>query len=249
MAGTPPALTLYGLAFEASPIILTGGIASLMGGMLPIIVLTEALNFIGGILSGGESFDIADLLAHFHPVSGTGLLENQIGKYTFFNRAVAANAIIKQPVNISFRMTCPAKGDGGMLIKTATFIALRATLDQHNQMGGTYTLLTPTGIYPNSVLLRLADASQGGTNQSQTEFQWDFEQPLLTQADLQSVQSNVMQLLGNGGQITGTPSWSGVLTGIGSSLGIPTPGLIPGASAVQGSAIAPIGGISNTVPQ
>jgi len=240
--------SLFQLAFQASPIILTGGIASLMGGMLPIIVLTESIAFAGGLLSGAGIPDIPRLFAQFHPIAGATLIDNQFAKYTFLNRATASNAVIKQPLVVSLRMTCPAKGDAGMLVKFATMTALQATLDQHNQLGGTYTVMTPSHIYVNCLNGRLSDVTQGGTNQTQVEWQWDFEQPLLTEQDLDGVQSNVMQMLGNGGQITGAPSWSGLLSGIGSSLGIPLPGLVPGVASIAGSAIAPIPGISS-VPQ
>lgn len=248
MASINPGQTLYQLAFEASPIILTGGVASLMGGMLPVIVLTEALAFTGGLLSGAGIPDITQLFAHFHPMAGATLIDYQFGKYTFFNRATAANAVVKQPLVVSLRMTCPAKGAGGHLIKFATMIGLQATLDYHAQLGGTYTVMTGSHIYVNCLLARVSDVTQGGTNQTQVEWQWDFEQPLLTSQDLQTVQSGVMQMLGTGGQITGAPSWSGLLTGIGTSMGIPTPGLIPGISGVAGSGIAPLPGLAS-VPQ
>jgi hypothetical protein len=46
--------TLYRIAFEVTPIILNNGIANLLGGVLPIVAITEGLNFVAGLLSGGK---------------------------------------------------------------------------------------------------------------------------------------------------------------------------------------------------
>ena len=48
-------------ALQASPIILTGGIATQLGGALPIIALTEAGGLLGSALSGASA--LSEILA------------------------------------------------------------------------------------------------------------------------------------------------------------------------------------------
>src|ERR1700680_1822169 len=99
MSSISPGGAAFKLTYELSPIILTGGIANFMpGGMLPIIALTEPLNFIGGILSGGGDLDLDDFFAHFVPLPGSGLVSQEFGEYPFANQAVAANAVIRKPL-------------------------------------------------------------------------------------------------------------------------------------------------------
>src|SRR5271154_619703 len=93
-----PGLIAYKLAFQLSPIVLTGGIATnIPGGMLPILALTQPLQFLSGLLSGGEDIELDDFFANFHPMAGSTLLENDYGNYPFANQAVAANSGIAQP--------------------------------------------------------------------------------------------------------------------------------------------------------
>ena len=106
----------FKLTYELSPIILTGGIATnIPGGGLPIVSITEALNFTEGLLSGGEDLDLDDFFAHFVPLAGSSLIDQQIAKYPLANQTVAANAVITQPLNISMRMIVAAKDGVGYL--------------------------------------------------------------------------------------------------------------------------------------
>src|SRR5579862_4171588 len=120
--GISPGLSVFKLSFEISPIILTGGVAGFIpGGMLPIVAITEALNFADGLLSGGDELSsLDDFFAHFVPLPGATMLEQRIGEYPFANQAVAANATIALPTTISVRMVCPAREDSGYATKLAT---------------------------------------------------------------------------------------------------------------------------------
>lgn len=222
------------LSFQLSPIILCNGVANEMpGGVLPIIAVTESVNLVLGSLSGSlPSLD--SFFAYFEPMPGGTLGENQIAQYPFANQAVAANAIIQQPLMISMKMICPARGEAGYLASMAAFMTLRATLDQHDRLGGTYTIVTPRAFYTNCVRLRMVDISSGESKQPQHTFQIDFQQPLLTLEAAQQAQNSLMSRLTNGSQINGDPSYSGAAASIGnpSSLaGIAQPGNIGGAAA------------------
>ena len=133
---------LFKLAYEISPIILTGGIAKRSGNYLPIVAITEVANFTLSLLNGKNPLSLDNFFAHFKPVSGSTLIDNEIGDYPFANQSVAANAIIARPKKISMLMQCPAKGAGAYTSKLATFTALKEVLDSHNQSGGTYIVAT-----------------------------------------------------------------------------------------------------------
>ncbi len=205
--------TIFQIGFEASPVILTNGIAKLIpGGMLPIVALTEAANFTLGLLQGNfdQLTNIDRFFAHWIPQSGSTLIKNEIGSYPFANQIVAANAIIKQPNNISMLMVCPVSKTGGYATKLATISAMKSTLDYHHQSGGTYTVVTPSYIYTNCILTAITDVSTGESNQAQTAWRFDFVQPLITASGANSY-STLMNALEGGLPITGNPTWSGLL--------------------------------------
>lgn len=224
----------FKLGFEISPIILTGGVATnIPGGMLPIVSITEAANFVTGLLSGGTDASLDDFFAHFMPIPGSTLAENQIGHYTFANQAVAANAIIAQPLRVSMLMICPVKSALGYAAKLATFTALQAVLAQHDASGGTYTVATPAFIWTNCISLSLKDVTSGESKQTQYIYQWDFEQPLVTQQQAQQAQNTLMSKLSGG-----LPT-DGSLSGAGSTVGVPpsgaAPSLIPASQSLSGA--------------
>jgi hypothetical protein len=203
-----PALIAQKLAFQLSPIILTGGIAQLMGGVLPLIAITEALNFTVGLLSGSSDLDLDNFFASFAPLSGGSLLDIQVATVPFANQAVAANAIIQQPLRISLKMTCPARGPGGFAAKLATLTALQAALQLHTNSGGTFTVATPSFIYTNCLLTALRDVSAGQPSQPQSIWQWDFFQPLLTVDQLGGLMNTMMSKISGGTPSTGALSGS-----------------------------------------
>ena len=101
------AIADFKLSFELSPIYLTGGIAgNISGGYMPIIQLTQGLDF--STLLGGLTLDPDDYFAHFKPISGKRLTSQAIGTFPFANQATAANAVIQMPLNVSMLMICPA---------------------------------------------------------------------------------------------------------------------------------------------
>ena len=105
--------TAFQGAFQISPLILTGGVAAnIPGGMLPVVSLTESLAFVTGLLSGSAQDNLDAFLMQWLPQAGSSLIEQRIGEYTFANQATAANAVIRDPLNISMLMIVAAK-DGG----------------------------------------------------------------------------------------------------------------------------------------
>lgn len=210
---------LFRLGYEISPIILANGVASqIPGQMLPIVALTEAPNFTLGLLSGDAVPSLDNFFAHYRVLPGTTLVNNQIGNYPFANQEVAANAIIAQPKNVSVLMSCPARGEGGYVRKLAVMTALQKVLELHNASGGTYIIATPSGIFTGCIMTTMRDSSSGSSKQVQTDWQFDFVQPLVSLNQAQQVYNSLMQKI-DGGLPTGTaPTWSGIFSTIGSNL-------------------------------
>ena len=203
---------VFDLAYRISPIVLVDGIASeIIGGVLPIVALTESIGFVNGLLSGASVTNLDNFWAHFDVAPGGTLINNTIGQYPFANQTVAANAIIQNPLNLSVVMHCPMRGAGAAVSKLSTLMALQAALDLHNNMGGTYTIATPGYLYTNMIMQTMRDISQSGAGQPQSMFQFDFIRPLTQINELQQVKSTLMKKLTSGGQ-TGT-SWGATGTG------------------------------------
>ena len=231
---------IFRLGFEISPIILQGGLFG-PGGLMPIVAITEAANFLTGLLANpAEAISLDNFFAHFQPMAGGTLIENQVGTYPFANLTVAANAIIVEPLRISLLMRCPVRNAGGYTAKLATFMALQAALEQHTLAGGTYIVATPAYIYTNCLLTGLRDVTGGEGKQVQTTWQWDFMQPLITQAQAAEVQNSAM------GRITnGTPT-DGATSGAAQTAGNPLSGAAP---ATQPALQNTVGGSIQGSPQ
>ena len=227
----------YQLAFQVSPIILVNGIASAIG-MLPIIAITEALNFPFGILASGGNISLDNFFASYEPLPGSTLIDQKIGEYPFANQAVAANAVIAQPLTISLLMNIPARAPGGYAIKLATMAALQAALQQHNNLGGTYTIVTPAGFYTNCVMLSLRDASRGGSKQPQNAYEWVFRKPLLTLDQAEQALNALMSKINAGTPFNGPPAWSGLETNLSVPPSLATLSVAPVASGTAGTGIA-----------
>ena len=158
----------FELANAISPIILTGGIATARGGALPIVSLLGSPSSSAAVSASGSPsslrvIDVAnddealdEFFARFVPVPGSD---------PFANQAIAANALIAQGLRISLQMICPATANYPYPSKLAIIMALQAQLQQHQNMGGLYTVITPAFIYTNCMLLNLRDVSTGGTSQ------------------------------------------------------------------------------------
>lgn len=253
MSDFTPGLVAWELAFQKSPIILTGGILSaLPGSMLPIISITEAINLPLGLLTGGGNVGMDSFFANFRPLPGATVVKNEYATYPFANQQVAANAVISQPVNISYLMTAPANQELGYVTKLAIMTALIAALRAHTQAGGMFICATPSWIYTNCLLVNMSDASVGGTNQVQNSWQLDFFKPLVTLDDAQSAQNGLMSILSSGAPTDAT-GWSGLTPGGSTQPGLAGPSVIPSASpalaantagnnaVIQGAFAAPTG--------
>lgn len=224
----------FQLSYEISPIILVDGVASLIPGrMLPIVAITEALSFTQGLLQGNVDINLDAYFAHFKVIPGGTLVHNQIGQYPFANQAVAANAIIASPLNISVEMKCPGKGQGGYITKILTMTALKQVLDAHNFSGGTYIIATPSFLYENCVMGMVRDISGGETHQVQTTWSLDFSQPLITEGAADTVYNALMKKIADNLPQTGEPTWSGLATSA--------------ASAISGAASSVISSAKNLI--
>jgi len=238
--GISAGLSAFKLSFEISPIIFSGGIANLIpGGMLPIVAVTNALSFADGLLSGGDDLaDLDDFFARFHPLPGATLAEQEIGKYPFANQTVAANAVIVQPLTISLRMICPARGELGYGFKLATMLALQAVVTQHNASAGTYIVATPSFFYTNLLFGRLVDVSSSDDKQPQNTWQWEFDRPLLTLQDAQQAQNSLMSQITAGTPINGAPAYSGLGPALGNPASIAAPNVVGSAAGPAGTGTA-----------
>lgn len=189
----------YNLAFQVSPIIMTGGTV----GLMPVIGLTGQLL---SLLQGGGGLE--DFYATYLPIPGGNVINNAVGTYPFANQQVAANAIIEQPKHISLLMIAPVRATGGYLTKLAIFTSLQAAFQNHNRAGGTYTVMTPAYIYTNCVMTGMTDVTGGDTKQRQVQWQIDFFNPLISQGDAKNAQNQLMGAL-TGGQVVTSSSNSG----------------------------------------
>lgn len=229
---TDAAAQLYQLSYEISPIILNNGIANpSLGGLLPIVSILQASSFVQGILSGSDLTDLNQFFAHFKPMPGGTLVEQEVATYPFANQNVAANAVIATPLHISLMMVAPATGRFGYASKIATMIALQTILAKHNSLGGTYVVVTPAAVYTSCLLTRLSDVTRG-TEQPQVEWQWDFLQPLTTLNQAQAAYNVNMSKLTQAVPTDG--SWSGLANTVAQPSSGAGASLVPAAANTQG---------------
>ena len=209
-----PGQAQFKMAFEISAVTLSGGIASnILGGMMPLISLV-----------GGADAGLDDAFGYFRPLPNTALILQQIGHYPFANLTIAANAQISEPLPISLLMECPVRDAGGYAAKLGIMTSLQNTLKNHIAQGGTFNVATPFFFFNDLLLLGLHDVTGEG-NQPQARWKWDFEKPLITQADAQAAQNQLMSQISQGLPTDGSQSGPGA-SGAAS------------ASAPQGSSIA-----------
>lgn len=207
---------VYNLAFQVSPIVLTGGA---LGVPMPIIGFTGQIGaFLQGVATTG-GIDLSDFYATYLPIPGSTVINNAIATYPFANQQVAANAIIQQPKSVSLLMIAPVRDTGGYLTKMAVFTALQTALENHNQAGGTYTIATPAFLYQNCVMTAMTDVTTGETKQRQIMWQLDFIQPLISTSDANASFSAQIAKI-TGGNVLTQASPSG-LTGGNPLTGIP----------------------------
>lgn len=238
---------IWKLTFELSPIILVNGVAQYlpggMGNMIPIVALTETLNLADDLLTGGN-ISLDNFFAHYRPLPGATLVDQDLGRYPFANQAVAANATIQNPLRVSLQMICPIKQRLGYFTKLATMIALQATLSKHNALGGTYVVATPSFFYSNCVLKTLTDVTANGESaQAQVMWQFDFEAPLLTLNQADEAQNSLLSKLTNGTQLSGDPQWSGAQSVAGNTSSLAGMSANAALGGAGGASIAPPQGI------
>lgn len=177
----PDGLSQFALSYEIAPIILVNGIAEQFAtdGLMSILWLTEGSDTV-------SYSNLDDYFAHFKPLPGSTLADWGIAEYPFASFVMAANAVVKNALRVSLLMQCPARpGPQNMTGKVATFSLIKNMLDQHISAGGMFHVATPAYTYMNCLLVRLSDVSSGADKQVQLAYQWDFMQPLVTQAAAQ----------------------------------------------------------------
>lgn len=208
----PSSNTFIQLSYQVCPIVLTGGSAAQVpGGILPILSLFSGTN---AVTSMGLPFDIGDLddaFGAFNVLPGGTLVSQQIAKYPFANQFVAANATIREPLTLSVIMDAPMRGPNAWAMKQMIMTALKATLDNHNNLGGTYVVITPAYMYTDLIMVSLTDNSRGNNSLPQNAWRFDFEKPLVSLADLQGAQNQLMSKITNGAPTDG--SQTGVQSG------------------------------------
>lgn len=236
-------LSDFQLSYEISPIILTGGSSSgVPGGMTPIVSILQPGAFSDGLPGDGDPFmSLDDYFARFVVLPGGTLIENTVGEYPFANQAVAANAIIAQPLKVSLLMICPVR-DGGYSQKLSTITSMKSSIDDHVNQGGTFTVATPAFLYTNMLLLNVTDVTDGESKQVQLAYQWNFYKPLLTLEDAEAAQNNLMSKISGGTPVDGDPpQWSGTPPTVGNPTSGAAPSAVPAAQNLSGaSAASPI---------
>ena len=242
---TSPGLALYDYTFRITPIFLTGGIAgAIPGAALPIIAIFQPSLFTAITSLASSDFVLDNFFAHFRPLPGATLINQDLGRYPFANQAVAANAVIQEPLTVSMLMVTPVRPPDNVLFKFVTMQAAKAAVDQHNNSGGTYTVLTPSYPYTNGIMRRWVALPDEGT-QSQNMWQLDFEFPLISlQAAVQSY-NNLMGRIGAQTPLTtnaaGQIPWSGLQPTVGGdtsgSIGAPiaSPAIGPSPQGALGA--------------
>lgn len=227
--------------FQLSPIQLVNGIASQMpGGMLPIVALTDPEKYASGF-PAGAGIDPDSFFANWWPLPGTEATSWELGRYPFANQATAANAVIQMPLKVGLLMQCPAKAETvPYLQKLTVFSSAIQTVTQHILAGGSFSIATPSQIYPTALLLRVYDASTEDSRQAQFIWRWDFEVPLITLAQASASYNNLLSRLDSGSFTApgsgGSVPWSGT----GTAAGAPSSSPISPYPTSQGSPPAAI---------
>lgn len=228
------------LSYQVCPIILTGGVASnIPGGTLPILSLFMAVDFSG---------DLDDSFASFNVLPGGQLVLQEIAKYPFANQYVAANAVIRQPLTLSVIMDTPMRGPKAWANKQSIFTALKGILENHNNTGGTYTVMTPAYMYDNMVMISMTDNSRSNNSLPQNAWRFDFERPLVAMQELTS-SLNVFNNNINS-QVPTDTSQTGVQTGLqgGNIVGGEAIAQLPGSSATTDQITSTAGNLTVTTP-
>jgi hypothetical protein len=216
------------LSFEICPLILTGGIATASGGALPITSLTQRG------LPNPRSATLDDYFCHFEVSPGSSILRQEISHLPSANQAIAANGTIAQPLNVSLIMICPINQSITYGQKATIMQSLQASLAQHNNLGGTYTVMTQFFPYTNCIMLDMRDVSTAESKQTQFIYQLDFEQPLVSLDAVTAAYNGLTSKIANGTSTGPTPTWSG-----GAGLPVGNPSNLANQSLVAQPSLSP----------
>nr|WP_254867040.1 hypothetical protein [Salmonella enterica] len=162
------------------------------------------------------------------------MVDYDIGRYPFANQAVAANALLSQPLRIPMLMDAPVNENTGAMTKLVTLSSLQAALQAHASLGGTFIVATPGIIYSNCILRTVRDVTGSNDALPQRQWLWDFEQPLLSETGAEQAINSYLNKIDNGDKATES-AWTSTISAIGNtSLG----------SSVSGAVIGLIGKLS-----
>lgn len=166
---------------------------------------------------------------------GGTLIKNAVATYPFANQAVAANAIIAEPLHVSVLMICPARDAGGYAAKLATMTALQAALALHVNLGGTFIIATPSYLYTGCLLTDMVDVTGGEGRQVQTKWRMDFAQPLLTVSQAAQALNAAMSRISGGLPTDG--ALSGAFNTVNFPPSIAAPSTVGSASNLAGAGV------------
>lgn len=228
--------------YEINPIMLEGGIAG--AGPIPLSTVLSAAKLDNGLynpVAAGEYF------GNFRILPGGTLIANEIAMYPFANQGVAANAVITDPLEIAVEMLVPASAGIGVGIKKQIMTLLKTVLDTHIAYGGWFNISTPSYDYQGCLLKDLTDQTDNGAG-SQVQVRWvfTFVQPLITNAQLQASQNQLLRKISNRTKNAGNPPGSQPLvTDLGAAGTSITQNVVPSATGASnifsGSGLTPNG--------
>ncbi|CAB4132115.1 hypothetical protein UFOVP136_44 [uncultured Caudovirales phage] len=179
------------MQYEFAPILLKNGIAdSYPEKVMSILQLTQ---------QNGYPLDDGGYFGYFSFTNGGTFMQNTVAQYPFANQYTAANAIVRQPNNISLLMTCPARSNMPIDKRQSIFQSLMASLDRHIALGGMFVVYTPMAIMQNCLLLAVRDSSSGENAVLQNGMIFDFTQPqIMTDEDAQKATNATMDKINKG---------------------------------------------------
>lgn len=209
---------LYKLGFEISPVILCDGVAqSIPGGMLPIVALTQSASYVSGLLGGAiELTDMDKYFCHWKAAQGGTMIDYDIGRYPFANQAVAANALLSQPLRVPLLMDAPVNENTGAMTKLVSLSSLQMVLQAHANLGGTFIVATPSLIYNNCILRTVRDVTGSNEPLPQRQWLWEFEQPLISETSAEQAVNNYLNKIDNGDKTT-EGAWTSTVSALGNT--------------------------------
>lgn len=181
----------FRMQYEYAPILLKNGIAEgYPEKVMSILQLTQ---------QNGYPMDDNGYFGYFSFVNGGTYMQNTVAQYPFANQYTAANAIVRQPNNISLLMTCPARSVMPLDRRQSIFQSLIASFDRHIALGGMFVVYTPMAIMQNCLLIAVRDSSSGENAVLQNGMIFDFTQPqIMTDEDANKATNASMSKINNG---------------------------------------------------